>query len=150
MPRLLTFQKFSLTENDRSQDSNNRSPVTLPENDQLQDANDRPPETLPKNDRSQVESDRSPPTNQNMLLQNDRLPEDCDRSSPDYQTQEEKMEDFLPAQEYSSAPVPYQSPTEDIIQVTSFFETDNINEIAHDNLISKGAWKTSNSLQSRP
>ncbi|KAI5321565.1 hypothetical protein L3X38_030636 [Prunus dulcis] len=115
MPRLLTFQNFSLTENDRSQDSNNRPPATLPENDQLQDANDRPPETLPKNDRSQVESDRSPPTNQNMLLQNDRSPEECDRSSPGCQTHEEKIEEFLPAQEYSSAPVSHQSLAADVI-----------------------------------
>ncbi|KAI5334393.1 hypothetical protein L3X38_024526 [Prunus dulcis] len=124
---------FSQTKND-----NDRSPETLPKNDQWQDANDRSPETLPENDWSQVESGRSPPANPNILLQNDRSPEDCNRSSPGCQTKEEKIEEFLPAQEYSSAPVPHQSLAEDVIQVTAFSETDNINEIAHDDLISEG------------
>ncbi|KAI5321838.1 hypothetical protein L3X38_030910 [Prunus dulcis] len=36
-----------------------------------------------------------------------------------------------------SAPVPHQSPAEDVIQVTPSSETDNINEIYHDDLISE-------------
>ncbi|KAI5324129.1 hypothetical protein L3X38_033202 [Prunus dulcis] len=49
-----------------------------------------------------------------------------------------RIEEFLAGQEYSSAPVPHQSPAEDVIQVTSFPEIDNINEIAHDDLILEG------------
>ncbi|KAI5334072.1 hypothetical protein L3X38_024205 [Prunus dulcis] len=103
--------------------------------------NDRSPSknsTLCKSDQSQVESDRSPPEN-STLCKNDRSPEDRDRSSPCCQTQEEIIiEEFLPTQENSSAPVPHQSPAEDVIQVTFSPETDNINEISRDDLISEG------------
>ncbi|CAL8990822.1 unnamed protein product, partial [Prunus brigantina] len=54
---------------------------------------------------------------------------------------EEEIKPFyeiLPAPENSSALVPHQSPVEEVIQVTSFPETDNTNEISHDDLISKG------------
>ncbi|CAL2227819.1 unnamed protein product [Prunus armeniaca] len=89
-----------------------------------------------------VESDRSLPGNSN-LLQNDQSPEDRDRSSPCYQTQKEKIEEFLTAPENSSAPIPDKlSPHEDVIQVTSFLEIDNINEISHDDLISEGTKPT--------
>ncbi|CAL9009255.1 unnamed protein product, partial [Prunus brigantina] len=82
------------------------------------------------------------------LLQNDqspadrdRLPEENDTLSPRCQNQEEEIEPFyeiLPA----SAPVPHQSPAEEVIQVTCFPKTDNINEISHDDLISEGTEPT--------
>jgi len=40
------------------------------------------------------------------------------------------------------APIPHQSPAEDVIQVTSFPETDNTNEISRDDLISEGTKPT--------
>ena len=46
----------------------------------------------------------------------------------------------MPAPENSSAPVPHQSSAEDVIQVTSLPETDNINEIT--DCISEGAEPT--------
>ncbi|KAI5323589.1 hypothetical protein L3X38_032661 [Prunus dulcis] len=138
------------TANDWSQDVSDQSPETLPETDRLQDASDWSLETLPERDRSNVENDwssrgnphllqndRSSPGNLHML-QNDRSLEYRHTSSPCYQTQEEKIEEFLPALDNSLALVPHQSLTEDIIQVISFSETDNINEISHDDLISEG------------
>ena len=82
--------------------------------------------TLPKNDQSQLKSDRS-------LLKNHPQP---DLSSPFCPSQEEETDEILPTSETSSALVPHQSPAEDAIQVISCPETDNINEISHDNLIS--------------
>ncbi|KAI5313568.1 hypothetical protein L3X38_042744 [Prunus dulcis] len=102
--------------------------MTLPENDRLQLDNDWSFKTLPENDQSQLGSDRSLPENQPQP----------DLSSPCCPTQEEKTDEILHTPDTSSAPVPHQSPVEDVIQVTSCPETDNINEISHDNLISKG------------
>ncbi|CAL9005969.1 unnamed protein product, partial [Prunus brigantina] len=65
-----------------------------------------------------------------------------DLSSPCCPTQEEETNEILPTPETSSAPVPYQSPNEDAIQVTSYPETDNTNEISHDDLISEGTEPT--------
>ncbi|KAI5338792.1 hypothetical protein L3X38_018064 [Prunus dulcis] len=73
-------------------------------------------------------SDRSLPENQPQP----------DLSSPCCPTQEEETDKILPTPEISLAPVPHQSPAEDVIQVTSCPEIDNINEISHDNLISEG------------
>ncbi|KAI5312163.1 hypothetical protein L3X38_041336 [Prunus dulcis] len=53
-------------------------------------------------------------------------------------SEDENIEEFLPAPEISSALVPHQSPNEDVIQVTSFPKTDNINEISYNDLISEG------------
>ncbi|CAL9018146.1 unnamed protein product, partial [Prunus brigantina] len=75
------------------------------------------------------------------LLQNNQSPEENDSLSLRYQNQEEEIEPFyeiLPA----LALVPHQSPTEEVIQVTSFPETDNTNEISHDDLISEGTKHT--------
>ncbi|KAI5310930.1 hypothetical protein L3X38_045479 [Prunus dulcis] len=75
------------------------------------------------------------------LLQNDWSPEENDQLSPRCQNQEEEIEPFyeiLP----SLAPVSHQSPTEKVIQVTSFSGTDNTNEISHDDLISEGTEPT--------
>ncbi|KAI5316913.1 hypothetical protein L3X38_036620 [Prunus dulcis] len=107
--------------------------------------------TLHQNYWSPAESNRSPSfsssTTEN-LLQNYRSPTDNDRSpeenfqlSPCYQNQEEEIEpvyEILP----TSAPVRHQSPTEEVIQVTSFPETDNTNEIFHHDLISEGTEPT--------
>ncbi|CAL9017884.1 unnamed protein product [Prunus brigantina] len=57
-----------------------------------------------------------------------------------HHTREERIEEFMPAPENSSAPVPHQSSAEDVIQVTSLPETDNINEIT--DCISEGAEPT--------
>ncbi|CAL2270407.1 unnamed protein product [Prunus armeniaca] len=107
--------------------------------------------TLHQNDRLLVESNRSPPLSSSTtenLLQNDRSPADSDQSpeendqlSPCYQNREEEIEPFyeiLP----SSALVPHQSPAEEVIQVTYFSETDNTNEIYHDDLISESTEPT--------
>ncbi|KAI5340742.1 hypothetical protein L3X38_020016 [Prunus dulcis] len=84
----------------------------------------------------------------NNLLQNDLSPANSDKSpeenfqlSPRCQNQEEEIEsvyEILPA----STPVPHQSPAEKVIQVISFLETDNTNEISHDDLISEGTEPT--------
>ncbi|BBH04526.1 HXXXD-type acyl-transferase family protein [Prunus dulcis] len=55
---------------------------------------------------------------------------------------EEETNEILPTPETFSAPVPHQSHVEDVIQVTSCPETDNTNEISHDNLISEGTEPT--------
>ncbi|CAL9022961.1 unnamed protein product, partial [Prunus brigantina] len=62
------------------------------------------------------------------------------QSDPSHHTQEERIEEVMPAPENSSAPVPHQSSAEDVIQVTSLPETDNINEIT--DCISEGAEPT--------
>ncbi|CAL9029203.1 unnamed protein product, partial [Prunus brigantina] len=85
--------------------------------------------------------------------ENDRSPDPHDRSlppvfaesvplqsDPSHHTQEERIEEVMPAPENSSAPVPHQSSAEDVIQVTSLPETDNINEIT--DCISEGAEPT--------
>ncbi|KAI5317136.1 hypothetical protein L3X38_036843 [Prunus dulcis] len=87
---------------------------------------------------SETENNGSP-NESSTLCKSDRSPEDSDRLSLCCQTQEEIIiEEFFPVQENSSAPVPHQSPAEDVIQVTSSPKTDNINEISHDDLISEG------------
>ncbi|CAL9021702.1 unnamed protein product, partial [Prunus brigantina] len=95
-------------------------------------------------DRSYSSPDRSPRTSQRTiptLPENDRSPDPHDRSlpvfaetvplqsDPSHHTQEERIEEVMPAPENSSAPVPHQSSAEDVIQVISLPETDNINEI---------------------
>ncbi|PQQ07527.1 uncharacterized protein Pyn_07634 [Prunus yedoensis var. nudiflora] len=86
--------------------------------------------TLPESDWSSETCDQSLPRNWPPL--------EPLQSSPCHQTQEENIDEFLPAPENSSAPVPVQSLDEYVIQVTSLPETDNINEILHDDLISEG------------
>ncbi|KAI5348904.1 hypothetical protein L3X38_001791 [Prunus dulcis] len=84
-------------------------------------------------------------SNTENLLQSDQLPEENDQLSPSCQIQDEKIEPFyviLPTPENSSTLVPYQLPIEEVIQVTSFLETDNTNEISHDDLISEGTEPT--------
>ncbi|CAL8992980.1 unnamed protein product [Prunus brigantina] len=129
-PRI--FDSFQ-TQNDRSLIYSDRSP----------DENARSQTTLPKSDRSHPSHDRSPLTSQRTiptLPENDRSPDPHDRSLPPHHTQEERIEEFMPAPENSSAPVPHQSSAEDVIQVTSLPETDNINEII--DCISEGAEPT--------
>ncbi|CAL2257934.1 unnamed protein product [Prunus armeniaca] len=94
--------------------------------------------TLYQNDRLPKESDRSP---QLVAVDNDRLPEENDQLCRCCQNQEEKIELFYEIL-LASAPVPHQSPAEKVIQVTSFPETDNTNEISHDDLISEGTEPT--------
>ena len=145
------------TQNDRSQTFSDRLPN---ENDRSPDENDRSPrtsqrtETLPESDRSHSSHDRSPRTSQRTTLHDsDRSPDPHDRSllpvfseivplqsDPSHHTQEERIEEFVPTPENSSAPVPHQSSAEDVIQVTSLPETDNINEIT--DCISEGAEPT--------
>ncbi|XP_021801678.1 uncharacterized protein LOC110745835 [Prunus avium] len=130
------------SENDRSQTSSDRSPD---ETNRSPDANDRSPRTLPESDQSP----RTPTT----LPESYRSPDPHDRSlppffsdivplqsDPSHHTQEERIEEFVPAPENSSAPVTHQSPAEDFIRVTSLLETDNINEIT--DCISEGAEPT--------
>ncbi|PQM40216.1 hypothetical protein Pyn_17190 [Prunus yedoensis var. nudiflora] len=57
-------------------------------------------------------------SNSENLLQNDRSPEENNQLLPRCQTKEEEIEPFyeiLPAPENSSALVPHQSPTEEVI-----------------------------------
>ncbi|CAL9004267.1 unnamed protein product, partial [Prunus brigantina] len=65
----------------------------------------------------------------------DQSPDDNDRSP----AVNDRIEEFMLAPENSSAPVPHQSSAEDVIQVTSLPETDNINET---DCISEGAEPT--------
>ncbi|KAI5339119.1 hypothetical protein L3X38_018391 [Prunus dulcis] len=81
------------------------------------------------------------PDNESQLGSNRPLPENQhqhDLVSPCYPTQGEETDEIWPTPETSSALVLHQSPTEDVIHVTSCPETDNINEISRDNLISEG------------
>ncbi|CAL8165411.1 unnamed protein product [Prunus armeniaca] len=81
--------------------------MTLPKNDRSQPDNDRSLMTLPENDRSQLGSDRS-------LLDNQPQP---DLSSLCCPTQEKEIDEIFPTSETSSAPVPHQSPAEDLANI---------------------------------
>ncbi|CAL9018424.1 unnamed protein product [Prunus brigantina] len=84
---------------------------------------------------------REPVQNDRLLADNDQLPKGNFQLSPCCQNQEKEIEpvyESLPA----SGPVPHQSPAEEVIHVTSFLETDNTNEISHDDLISEGTKPT--------
>ncbi|CAL9005203.1 unnamed protein product [Prunus brigantina] len=141
---------FLDAQEDPSHISESFTPIFFPDsfrtrNDRLSIYRDRSPDENDRshaaNDRSHVSNDRSPPTIPTPP-ENDRSPDPHDWS-PDphdrHHTQEESIEEFMPAPENSSAPVPHQSSAEDVIQVTSLSETDNINET---DCISEGAEPT--------
>ncbi|BFG37702.1 hypothetical protein CerSpe_239760 [Prunus speciosa] len=136
--QLPTSSDRSPDENDRSHVSNDRSPhtpTTLPESDRSHASHDRSPrtsqrtETLLESDRSHGPHDRSPRTSQSTTSHEGyRSPDPHDRSpdpvfseivplqsDPSHHTQEERIEEFVPAPENSSAPVPHQSSAEDVI-----------------------------------
>ncbi|CAL9028534.1 unnamed protein product [Prunus brigantina] len=91
-------------------------------------------DSLPLNNRSSSQNNRSPLSNFShpaSVSQNDRLIRKRNQSPPCFQNLEEtvyRFSEILPASDPSSALKLYQSPAEDVIQVTSPPETDNTYE----------------------
>ncbi|CAL8165418.1 unnamed protein product [Prunus armeniaca] len=78
--------------------------------------------TLQENDRSQLGSDRSLPENQPQP----------DMSSLCCPTQEKETDGIFPTPGTSSAPVPHQSPGEDVIQLVDIHVPNNVTEALED------------------
>ncbi|KAI5350717.1 hypothetical protein L3X38_003608 [Prunus dulcis] len=120
--KILIFFPLELSqpENDQSHVERHRSPMTLPEKDRSQPDNDQLFMTLLENDWSQLGSDRLLPENQPQP----------DLSSLCCPTQEEEIDEILPTLETSSAPVPLQSPADDVIQELEVVATTPIVSVA--------------------